>query len=151
MPGFFISWSPCSVDGSFNSAATSVWHSTQRSAIVPLCQKKAWHAEHLPPISAWEVTPPRTAPDWALSGPGLKSTPPRTNPTTTTTSITSRAVTIPGTVRQPNGFLSILSHLSEQRGVSEGCPDVNKSSNEQGYPDWNVDRMPDGQHAPGAG
>ena len=59
MPGFFFSWSPCSVDGSCSWAATSVWHSTQRSAMVAVCQKKAWQAEHLPLSSAWEVTPPR--------------------------------------------------------------------------------------------
>ena len=55
------------------SAATSGWQTRQRSATVSPLQGVAWQAPHLPPVSAWELTPPCTRPlARALSAPRAK-------------------------------------------------------------------------------
>jgi hypothetical protein len=90
----------------------SEWQATHLSAILVVCQKAVWQAEHWLLRPACEVIPPNGAPALALSEPGLKSMPPRIKPTTTTARMVNKAVIKPEIVRQPNGFFFMVLPLA---------------------------------------
>jgi hypothetical protein len=105
--------------------------------MLELPQKGAWHRLHCPPISAWELTPPRGAPACALRSPELNSTPPFARVIPVTMRTVKTAPIRPDKVKQPRGgFLIIL--LPQQGSTLYRRASMDKNSREELHPNWDV-------------